>query len=114
MKLFHITLADNLESINKMGIMPELSTGKHKRSWFVDREAVLWGLSHISARHRVTVARLVVCEAHIPSNFYTKWITPGVYYTRVIIRPEVYWGYEAFVTPEIPDRKGEAQPKLEI
>lgn len=114
MKLFHVTLGENLDGIHKYGVLPALSTGRKPRTWWIDRESVIWGIAHISARYRVPVTKLAVCEAQIPSNFYHRWITPGVYYVRVVIHPEVYWGYEAFVLPEAPDTKAQEQQLMPI
>lgn len=100
MKLFHVTNDQNVKSIAQRGVLPELAAARNKRSWWVDRESVLWALAHISARDRVPVSRLVVCEAHIPASYYTRWMIPGLYYVRIKIEAEIIWGYEAFVTPE--------------
>lgn len=114
MKLFHVTNDNNVQNIALQGVLPELAVSGKKRSWWVDRESVLWALAHISARDRISVSRLIVIEAHIPSNFYTRWATPGLYYVRIKIQAEVIWGYEAFVTPEAPERHKEANPRLPI
>lgn len=101
MRLYHITPQTNGEAIYEKGVLPELSQGKRKVSWWCTDENVLWALAHTSARHSVTVDKLIVCQAHIPSDFYHGVKVPGLYYVRCIVQVEEFWGYERFVKPEV-------------
>lgn len=101
MNLFHVTLAQNAESIWQGGVDPHRSTGKLLVSWWVDRDDVVWALAHVSARYGVPVDQLIVIECDIPSVLVRRWATPGLYCVEVKQLVGKLWGYEQFIKPEV-------------
>lgn len=78
-RLYHVTPAHNRVSIGKIGLDPKLSLGKRQVVWLVEAPALLWALSHCSARHAVPFDHLMVVIAHVNLSRVkrTKW--QGVY-----------------------------------
>lgn len=80
MTLYHVSPESNTNSIKKHGVNPYKSRGKQFVSWWVEWDALLWAIAHVSARHKVSVAQITVWAA--PENAIgmfsrTRWV--GVY-----------------------------------
>lgn len=72
-------------SITENGIDPKCSTGKRKVSWYVDKSMLLWAIGHVSARHNVSVADVLVFDVDIDYDLLklTRW--RGVYTCSQVI-----------------------------
>lgn len=94
MTLYHVSPEVNTASIQKLGVDPFHSKGKKKVSWWVEWEALLWAISHVSARHQVSVDKIrvwAVSEEQLGDFARTAWI--GVYTLDSMVLPR--YGYRA-------------------
>lgn len=86
--LYHVTPKENLASILQRGVLPQMSRGKDKVSWFVDRARLTWSCAHVSARHSVAVDSLIVLSVVATPDMLQKTAWEGVYRTRYTLKPE--------------------------
>lgn len=87
-EVFHVSPKENLTSILNKGVLPQLSRGREKVSWWVTREKMAWALAHVSARHSVAVDSLDVFPAFVNVEMLMKTAWEGVYRVRYTIKPE--------------------------
>jgi len=81
--LFHVTPAENVQSILECGIDPKYATGKMKAAWFVSKQRIEWALIHTSAHHHVQIDELAVCAVMVYGRDMYKFNRPGFYYTYI-------------------------------
>jgi len=80
--VYHVSPDFNAASILAQGVLPSMSRGKEKVSWFVVRDNLTWALAHVSDRYRVPVACIAVFEIHAPVEALIRSGHSGVYKAR--------------------------------
>jgi hypothetical protein len=69
MTLFHVTRTRNRESIDRLGLLPEKSTGKEKAVWMVTKSLIWWAILHtVQKPGRGSIDKLIVYKCVIPRN----------------------------------------------
>lgn len=90
--LFHVSPNKNRDSIQRLGIEPELfSQGKQKTAWYVESSRVMWALVHCAKRHGVDVFDLDVWI--VPRSKFGKLSRTsmnGVYQSPCNIKTRLY------------------------
>lgn len=86
MRLFHVTLTKNLESIGKAGIDPQFARGARNECWYVTASKLAWAILHVMNRHKVGFRDVVVLECLVPqSRLRRRW--RGIYTTAHVVPP---------------------------
>jgi len=86
--VYHVTPAENVPSIQEIGVHPKHSLGKRPAVWFVARFRIEWAIIHASNRHGVSVDDMAICAALVDGRHLTKQGMPGVYFSSIPIMIE--------------------------
>ena len=84
MILYHATPKRNLDSIRKLGLQPNLATGKIKGVWMHTASKTAWAILHTIKRHRLnSFDEVVILKCEIPRSKLTRrwrglWTTDKV------------------------------------
>lgn len=100
--LWHVTPAYNYDSIAIYGIEPMRSTGSFNRIWLCQWKGIVGALAHVSARHSVSVDRLICIKVlvkpeevtHFRLSMWTSYINQSRI-VRVIDGAHALANYEA-------------------
>lgn len=72
MRLYHYTLARNLDRIAVEGLRVVHSRGALPRVWLCDRPRLAWALTHVSTHHGVSIHQLALLQVDVPSTWLTR------------------------------------------
>jgi hypothetical protein len=95
MLLRHATLASNLPSIIKAGLLTSKSQGKLPAVWLCSAAKTLWAAAHVVRRHGGRIESVVVLEIDVPRRWLRR-SKKGLWYSRHDIPPERVRGIVTF------------------
>jgi RNA:NAD 2'-phosphotransferase (TPT1/KptA family) len=95
MLLRHATLARNLPSIIKAGLLTSKSQGKLPAVWLCRAAKTLWAAAHVVRRHGGRIESVVVLEIDVPRSWLRR-SKKGLWFTRHDIPPERIRGIITF------------------
>ena len=72
MQLYHATPKANVESILKDGLLPHLTNGKIKATWFHTKSRRHWAIAHTQKRHNLGLDDIVILSVNIPRAKLTR------------------------------------------
>jgi hypothetical protein len=80
-RLRHATLARNLNSILRAGLLCSRSQGKRPVVWLCCAAKTLWGTNHVVSRHGGRIEAVVVLEIDVPRSWLRRskkglWFCP--------------------------------------
>src|SRR5262249_5074584 len=87
MLLRHATLARNLNSILRLGLLTSFSRGKLPVVWACSPARSSWAVLHVVKRHRGRVESTVVLEVDLPRSWLRR-SRKGLWYTARDIFPD--------------------------
>jgi RNA:NAD 2'-phosphotransferase (TPT1/KptA family) len=87
MLLRHATLARNLPSIIKAGLLTSKSEGKLPAVWLCSAAKTLWAAAHVVRRHGGRIESVVVLEIDVPRSWLRR-SKKGLWYCDRDIPPE--------------------------
>ncbi len=88
--LYHITSEENVNAIMMQGVRPDLSRGKMSAAWYVNKRGIVWAIAHVSLRHDLSVANLVVMTSMLPRKVVRKSGIAHMFYTKSCFIPEAW------------------------
>lgn len=94
-KLYHITPGYNILSIDILGLLPNLATGRRKCVYVCKRAALKSAIVHICKRHKCQPEDLVICE--IADDGYFKHFSGDWWYSYKRHRVLRYWDAYGYV-----------------
>jgi hypothetical protein len=95
MLLRHATLARNLPSIIRAGLLTSKSQGKLPAVWLCSAAKTLWAGWHVVRRHGGRIESVVVLEIDVPRRWLRR-SKKGLWYCRYDIPPERIRGIITF------------------
>jgi hypothetical protein len=95
MLLRHATLARNLPSIIKAGLLSSKSQGKLAAVWLCSAAKTLWATGHVVRRHGGRIESVVVLEIDVPRRWLRR-SKKGLWYSRHDIPPDRIRGIVTF------------------
>ena len=95
MRLRHATLAKNLPSIMKAGLLTGRSQGRLPVVWLCSPAKSSWAVLHTVRRHGGKVEGVVIIEADVPRSWLRR-SRKGLWYTPRDILPERFRRLIAF------------------
>ena len=95
MKLRHATLARNLASICRAGLLTSKRQGKLPAVWLCCRAKTAWAALHTIRRHGGRVEGVVILEIDVPRRWLRR-SKRGLYYSLHDIPPERIRGVVTF------------------
>ena len=95
MRLRHATLARNLHSILKAGLLCSKSQGKRPVVWFGSAAKSLWAAAHVVRRHGGRIEQVVVLEVSVPRSWLRR-SKRGLWYCPRDVPPERIRGVITF------------------
>jgi hypothetical protein len=84
MRLRHVTLARNLPSIDKHGLLCSKSEGKKKVVWLHSASRSAWAAVHTVRRHGNRIENVVVLEVEVPRSWLRR-SRKGLWYCKLDI-----------------------------
>jgi hypothetical protein len=106
MLLRHATLARNLASICRVGLLTSKSQGKLPAVWLHSPSCSAWAGWHTVRRHGGRIEGVVILEINVPRSWLRR-SKPGLWYCLRDIPPERIRGvvtFAALAGPSIDDR----------
>ncbi len=97
MFLRHATLARNLASICRAGLLTSKSQGKLPAVWLCSAVKTPWAAIHVTRRHGGRIENVVVLEIDVPRSWLRR-SKRGLYYCRRDIPPERIRGVVTFAS----------------
>jgi hypothetical protein len=91
----HATLARNLPSIIKAGLLTSKSQGKRPLVWVCGRAKTAWAALHVVKRHGGRVESVVILELDVPQRWLRR-SKPGLWYCPRDVPPERIGGVVTF------------------
>lgn len=64
-RVYHVTPDVLVPAIMKHGILPQFANGGLKVSYWVEKQALLWAIAHVSAMKAISVDQLAIFSASI-------------------------------------------------
>lgn len=98
--LYHVTIADNVQSILETGIQPKYSRGKLKASWYVNKSNIQWAILHVASRHHEYIENVVVIAVAEDWTAFKRTNKLGVYYSLQDIEAETVSSAGMFIDLE--------------
>jgi RNA:NAD 2'-phosphotransferase (TPT1/KptA family) len=95
MLLRHATLARNLPSIIKAGLLTSKSRGKLPAVWLCSAAKTLWAAAHVVRRHGGRIESVVVLEIDVPRRRLRR-SKKGLWYCPRDVPPERIRGVVTF------------------
>jgi hypothetical protein len=94
----HVTLARNLPSILRHGLLCSKSRGKKKVVWACSPSQTSWAVLHVCRRHRAAAPQVIVLEIDIPRSWVKRHgaAAKGLYYCGRDIGPQHIRGIITF------------------
>jgi hypothetical protein len=98
MLLRHATLARNLPSIIKAGLLTSKSQGKLPAVWLCSAAKTLWAAAHVVRRHGGRIESVVVLEIDVPRSWLKRHggAAKGLWYSLSDIPPRSIRGIITF------------------
>jgi hypothetical protein len=87
MKLRHATLARNLSSILRSGLLPRKSLGRLPVVWLHTPGKTGWTVLHTVKRHGGRIENVIVFEVNVPASWLRHSPRRGLWYVRRDIQP---------------------------
>jgi RNA:NAD 2'-phosphotransferase (TPT1/KptA family) len=95
MLLRHATLARNLPSIIKAGLLTSKSQGKLAAVWLCSAAKTLWAAAHVVRRHGGRIESVVVLEIDVPRRWLRR-SKKGLWFCKRDVPPERIRGVVTF------------------
>lgn len=73
MRVRHATKRQNVSSIVKEGLRPDLCKGKIQAVWLHTQSKSAWAILHTQKRHKVSMDDIVILEIEIPRSWLRRW-----------------------------------------
>jgi hypothetical protein len=72
MILFHTTPADNIENIDRKGLLICKSRGPYKSIWLHSKSRIDWARSHVSIRHATRPGAVLTLTVSVPRSWISR------------------------------------------
>lgn len=87
MLIRHATLARNLASIRRVGLLTDKSQGRRKAVWLHTASKSEWATLHVVRRHGGKVENVVILEIDVPRRWWRR-SKRGLHYSLRDVPPE--------------------------
>lgn len=91
-RIYHVTPTILLPGIQRIGIDPSFANGMLKVSWWADKSALLWAITHISAMKSISVDQLSVIASVVWMGALAHAQFKNVYTCKFVVQPRKTYG----------------------
>lgn len=96
MKLFHVTLRQNADSILQSGLEVWRAKGDLKACWLVSKRRVAWAIDHVCKRHKVRPEEVGIFSVRVKRDDVRRFHSRGIWYSRRDVGPSLVVSYQTY------------------